>query len=200
MRSPFRSNDVLVDALKKQDEKAVTYFLRRYRHGIYLFCSEDEDLTLEAIETALRDIERYDKTRSSFITWVYGIARKLFLKQIRERQKLHIVYAEDYLQEYDEEETGGNEREEWVKPNSNTCELFPELLSSLYLEKEWKAEIETAIRMLSKKEQAVLRDFCYRKHSRYAPDEQKKVFRKLRINLQQLQEREEKMIRKRLSA
>lgn len=200
MRSPFRSNDVLVDALKKQDEKAITYFLRRYRRGIFLFCEEDEDITQEAIETALQNIERYDKARSTFITWVYGIARKLFLKQKREQQKLQVVYAEDYLQDYDEEETGGNEREEWLKPNSNTSDQFPELLSSLYLEKESKDEIERAIRMLTKHEQAVLRDFCYRKKPRYSADEQKMVFRKLRINLQQLRESEEKIIRKRLSA
>lgn len=111
-----------------------------------------------------------------------------------------MVYAEDYPQDNDKEETGGNEREEWLKPNSNTSDQFPELLSSLYLEKESKDEIETAIRMLTKQERAVLRDFCYRKKPRCSADEQKMVFRKLRINLQQLREREEKIIRKRLSA
>lgn len=200
MRSPFRSNDVLVDALKKQDEKAITYFLRRYRRGIFIYCGEDEDITQEAIETALFSIEKYDSQRSNFITWVYGIAQKLFRKNRREKHRLEIVYAEEYLENYDEEETGGDEREDWLKPNADTQELFPEMLNAIFVEKESRAEIEQAIRMLPKQDQRILKNYCGRNKCSYPVSEQHRVFKQLRINLRGIREREELRIRKRLSA
>src|SRR5574337_188738 len=100
MASPFRKNDALVAGLITRDRNAIEYFFRRYFYGLKLFVEMDEDIAMEAFEIALERISEYNPLKGKFITWVYRIARNLFLKRKRRELTENTIYAEDLLRNY----------------------------------------------------------------------------------------------------
>lgn len=199
MLSPFRKNDVLVAGLIARDKNAIEYFFRRYFHGLKLYVEMDEDLAMEAFEIALEKISDYNPLKSKFITWVYRIGRNLFLKRKRKDNQEQTVFAEDLLRNYDEADTGGDDREEWIAPTAYSEELYGDFFKSRFVDAEFKHQIDRAIKMLSTDEREILKDYCKRSKKKFPENECKTVFKKLRMNLNRIQRAEEKTIAKRLS-
>ena len=179
MASPFKTNDLLVAGLIASDKFAIEYFFRRYFHGLKLYVDNDEDIAMEAFEIALEKIGSYDPAKGKFITWVYRIARNLFLKGIKATQKENTVYAEEILENYNEEDTGGDDREEWVQPNSYNLEEYRNFFQEKFIDVESERHIHQALRMLSTTERKVLRDYCQSKIT--INKELKKIIKKLRV-------------------
>ena len=48
---------------------------------------ESEDITMDAFMMALDKIEKYDKTKSQFSTWLFTIARNITLQRIKENKR-----------------------------------------------------------------------------------------------------------------
>lgn len=154
MASPFRKNDVLVAGLVARDRNALEYFFRRYYYGLKLHVDMDEDLAMEAFEIALEKISEYNALKSKFITWVYRIGRNLFLKRKRKDNQEQTVFAEDLLRNYDEADTGGDDREEWIAPTAYSEEVYGDFFKARFVDAEFRRQVEKALGMLPKRDQA----------------------------------------------
>lgn len=191
MASPFRKNDALVAGLVIRDRNAIGYFFRRYFHGLKIHVDMDEDIAMEAFETALERISEYNALKGKFITWVYRIGRNLFLKRKRKDRQEQTVFAEDLLRNYDEADTGGDDREEWVAPNAYSEEVYGDFFKTRFEEAEFRAQVEKAIGILTKHDQAVLRDYCQGKGKKFTDNDRKTAFKRLRVQLSAIIKAEE---------
>lgn len=90
------------------------------------------------------------------------------------------MFAED-LQNYDEADTGGDDREEWVVPTAYPEEVYGDFFKAHFVDAEFRSQVEKAISMLPKRERAVVRDFCEGKGRKFSESDWKAAFKKLRL-------------------
>ena len=183
MASPFRKNDALVAGLIVRDRNAIGYFFKRYFHGLKIHVDMDEDIAMEAFETALERISEYNALKGKFITWVYRIGRNLFLKRKRKDKQEPTVFAEDLLRNYDEADTGGDDREEWVAPTAYSEEVYGDFFKARFIDAEFGRQVEKALTMLPKHDRAVLRDYCEGKGRKFSESDRRAAFKRLRMQL-----------------
>jgi RNA polymerase sigma factor (sigma-70 family) len=200
MASPYRINSVWVNGLRSGQRAAYVYFFNRYYYGLKIYTEMNEDLAMESFETALLHIDLYDEKKSSFITWIYAIARNKLNRQYRQNRHFQVVFVEDLLECYNEEDTGGDEREEWIKPTADSTDLYSNFLEQTTLHAEEFSEIGQAVKMLSREQKVILNTYLKRTQTKLSTSVLKVVFKQLRLNLFQIREREERLIRNRLSA
>jgi RNA polymerase sigma-70 factor, ECF subfamily len=79
-----------IDRAKSGDPDAFAEIYRQYQHVVYRFGramtgseSAAEDITQETFVALFRDLSRYDATRASFTTYLYGIVRNLSRERLR---------------------------------------------------------------------------------------------------------------------
>jgi RNA polymerase sigma-70 factor (ECF subfamily) len=97
------SDDELLRLVRAGDEEAFIALYRRRQGGIYRFAlrmsgSEEiaEDVTQETFLALLRGDGRFDTTRGSFSSYLFGVARnQIFRRFEKERSLLPIVEEED---------------------------------------------------------------------------------------------------------
>jgi RNA polymerase sigma-70 factor, ECF subfamily len=80
----------LVQRAASGDVNAFTEIFQRYQHIVRRFArvmtgcpAAAEDLSQEVFVAILRDLARYDSSRATFTTYLYGIARNLSRERIR---------------------------------------------------------------------------------------------------------------------
>lgn len=151
----------------------------------------DEDIAMEAFETALERISDYNALKGEFSTWVYRIGRNLFLKRKRKEKREPTFFAEDLLLNYDEADTGGDDREEWVAPSAYSEEVYGDFFKTRFIDPEFRQQVEKAIRMLPKRDRVVLRDYCEGKGKKFTDGDRKAVFKRLRVQLSTVVKAEE---------
>jgi RNA polymerase sigma-70 factor (ECF subfamily) len=88
------SDEVLLPALARGDERAFLVVYRRrqasiYRYALHL-CS-DIDVAAEVVQetflTLLRDAARLDASRGTVLAWLFAVARNQVLRQLRSRRQ-----------------------------------------------------------------------------------------------------------------
>ena len=89
MDHPPEIDEVLLSRLQKGDERAFVTLYRRRQAGIYRFAlnmsgstAVAEDITQEVFLALIRGECGYDPARGSLAGYLYGIARKLFLRHV----------------------------------------------------------------------------------------------------------------------
>ncbi len=82
----------LIQRARQGDAEAVSSLVRAHQHGLYAFILRmsgrpelAEDIVQEAFLRVLRNLDRFD-TRFRFSTWVYTIARRLFLNEAQRQR------------------------------------------------------------------------------------------------------------------
>jgi len=90
-----------VRGLREHSAEACTELYDRYALGIHRFAvtrlgdiQAAEDVVVETMVGVVRDIRRFNPRRSSLSAWVYGIARRRVLLEIRRRKRRKSVPAE----------------------------------------------------------------------------------------------------------
>lgn len=93
--------EALVRALRERSAEACAELYDRYGLGIHRFAvtrlgdtQTAEDVVVETMVGVVRDIGRFNPRRSSLSAWVYGIARRRVLLEIRRRKRWKSVPAE----------------------------------------------------------------------------------------------------------
>src|SRR4030042_1950980 len=93
-----KSDLLLVEEAKKGNEKAFASLMTRYRDSIYFMLlkmvnnpSDAEDLTIEALRKAFRNIDSYPP-RYAFSTWLFMIATNNCIDFVRKKQSSPIPY------------------------------------------------------------------------------------------------------------
>ncbi|MFN0110016.1 MAG: RNA polymerase sigma factor [Blastocatellia bacterium] len=97
------SDEELHDLMRQGDETAFLTLYRRKQGGIYRFalrmCGSDsiaEDVTQEVFLHLIRDNGRFDSTRGSVQSYLFGVARNQVLKRLeRDRPFLSLVGPEE---------------------------------------------------------------------------------------------------------
>lgn len=92
----------LVKGLRARTPEACAELYDRYSTGIHRFAvtrlggdvGAAEDVVVETMVWVTRDIMRFDPQRSSLAAWVYGIARRRVLLELRGRKRQKSVPAE----------------------------------------------------------------------------------------------------------
>ena len=102
---PHLSDEALVDLMREGDEEAFVLLYRRRQPDIHKFVLGmsnsriiTEDVTQEVFINLIRHADRFDPTRGSVRSFLYGIARNCLLQHF-ERERPYVPY---------EEETPGN--------------------------------------------------------------------------------------------
>ena len=100
-RSTEAADAALVRGLREHSAEACTELYDRYALGIHRFAvtrlgdiQAAEDVVVETMVGVVRDIRRFNPRRSSLSAWVYGIARRRVLLEIRRRKRRKSVPAE----------------------------------------------------------------------------------------------------------
>jgi RNA polymerase sigma-70 factor, ECF subfamily len=95
------SDDQLLRLMMAGDEAAFTTLYRRRQGGVYRFALQmsgsealAEDVTQEVFIVLMREAERYDATRGSLQSYLYGIARNHVLRRL-ERDRPFVQFADD---------------------------------------------------------------------------------------------------------
>ena len=90
----------LIAGLRERLPEACAELYDRYGPGIHRFAvtrlgdiQAAEDVVVETMVGVVRDIKRFNPRRSSLSAWVYGIARRRVLLEIRRRKRLKSVPA-----------------------------------------------------------------------------------------------------------
>ena len=91
----------LVARLRERSAEACAELYDRYGLGIHRFAvtrlgdmQTAEDVVVETMVGVVRDIRRFNPRRSSLSAWVYGIARRRVLLEIRRRKRLKSIPVE----------------------------------------------------------------------------------------------------------
>jgi RNA polymerase sigma-70 factor (ECF subfamily) len=92
------SDEVLVDQMREGDEEAFISLYRRRQPDIYRFVFGmsnsriiTEDVTQEVFINLIRHADRFDPTRGSVRSFLYGIARNCLLQHF-ERERRYVSY------------------------------------------------------------------------------------------------------------
>ena len=79
---------------KERTGNDFTYFYKKYYPKLIYYTSKmcndtqkAEDVTTESFMTAFEKIDKYDKDKSQFSTWLFTIARNIMLQEIKNQKK-----------------------------------------------------------------------------------------------------------------
>jgi len=93
--------EALVRELRERSAEACAELYDRYGLSIYRFAvtrlgdiQAAEDVVVETMVGVVQDIRRFNAGRSSLTAWVYGIARRRVLLELRKRKRQKSVPAE----------------------------------------------------------------------------------------------------------
>ena len=93
--------EALVSGLRERSAEACAELYDRYGLSIYRFAvtrlgdiQAAEDVVVETMVGVVQDIRRFNAGRSSLTAWVYGIARRRVLLELRKRKRQKSVPAE----------------------------------------------------------------------------------------------------------
>lgn len=87
------SEEDLISLAKKKNESAFLALYNRYREGLKIHLSklvnpwDIEDICLQTFLKAFLNIERYDKSKGEFRTWLYSIGWNSALDHIGQRKR-----------------------------------------------------------------------------------------------------------------
>jgi RNA polymerase sigma-70 factor, ECF subfamily len=117
------SDDELLRLMEAGDEAAFTTLYRRRQAGVFRFALQmsgseaiAEDVTQEVFLALMNDSSRFDATRGTLASYLYGIARNHVLRRLeRERPFVQIV---------DSAEEGETHVERWVAESNQQDELL----------------------------------------------------------------------------
>ncbi len=100
-KSAREEAEALVRGLRERSAESCAELYDRYGLGIHRFAvtrlgdiQTAEDVVVETMVGVVRDIRRFNPRRSSLSAWVYGIARRRVLLEIRRRKRRKSVPAE----------------------------------------------------------------------------------------------------------
>lgn len=92
---------VLMDLIKKGDEKAFELLLSRHQRPVFNLSlrflneqAEAEEITQETFIRVFKSAETYTP-EAKFTTWLYTIVKNLCFNSLRKRRSVHIVSVED---------------------------------------------------------------------------------------------------------
>lgn len=122
----MESNAILFSDKEKnfkiQTGEEFTFMYKKYYSKLIYFtnkiCGDEqkaEDVSTEAFMTALDKIDKYDKEKSQFSTWLFTIARNLALQDLRQEKRkvsLDIEYDND-----------GTTMKDFITQNDNTYDF-----------------------------------------------------------------------------
>ncbi|MDR0724469.1 MAG: sigma-70 family RNA polymerase sigma factor [Prevotellaceae bacterium] len=135
---PKETDLELVHKALKNDQKAYSRLLSRYRHNIFYYIlrmvgnkTYANDLTQESFDKAFRNLKKYNE-KYAFSTWLYKIAENCTIDFARKRKlnSLHINYSSD-------EESSINENTLYSKtpnPEENMIQQQEEMRLIKYIE------------------------------------------------------------------
>lgn len=82
------------EIFKEQTGNDFTFFYKKYYPKLVYFTSKmcndvqkAEDVTTQSFMTAFEKIDKYDRTKSQFSTWLFTIARNIMLQDIKSNKK-----------------------------------------------------------------------------------------------------------------
>jgi RNA polymerase sigma factor (sigma-70 family) len=95
----------LVKGLHARTPEACAALYDRYATGVHRFAvtrlggdvGAAEDVVVETMACVVRDIARFNPRKSSLAAWVYGIARRRVLLELRRRKRRKSVPAEEQV-------------------------------------------------------------------------------------------------------
>ena len=101
-RDPAAAEASLLAGLREHSPEACAELYDRFALRIHRFAATRlagdvgtaEDVVVETMAWGVRDIRRFDPRRSTLAAWVYGIARRRVMLEIRGRKRLKSVPAE----------------------------------------------------------------------------------------------------------
>lgn len=107
------ADEGLVRALCGQDAAACSELLRRFGPRLHRFATARlagdaelaEDLVVQALADAVRNIRRFNPRKSTLSAWLYGIARRQVLGEQRRARRQKSVPASAHIPLKDAEET-----------------------------------------------------------------------------------------------
>lgn len=121
------SDDELLRLMMAGDEAAFTALYRRRQAGLYRFALQmsgseaiAEDVTQEVFLALMSDATRFDSSRGSLASYLYGIARNHVLRRL-ERDRPFVQIAEDAG---DGAAAGESLTEQWVAEDNPQDELL----------------------------------------------------------------------------
>jgi RNA polymerase sigma-70 factor (ECF subfamily) len=99
-RSTEEANAALVRGLRERAPEACAQLYDRFAPGLHRFAvtrlgdvETAEEVVVETMVSAVRDIRRFNPRRSSLAAWVYGIARRRVQMEIRRQRRRKSVPA-----------------------------------------------------------------------------------------------------------
>ena len=99
-RSSEEADAALVRGLRERAPEACAQLYNRFAPGIHRFAvtrlgdvETAEDVVVETMVSAVRDIRRFNPRRSSLAAWLYGIARRRVQIEIRRQRRRKSVPA-----------------------------------------------------------------------------------------------------------
>jgi RNA polymerase sigma-70 factor (ECF subfamily) len=103
----YSSDSDLLRLMQAGDEEAFVALYRRRQNSVYRFAlqmsgfeSVAEDVTQEVFITLLQEPNRYDESRGSLTSFLYGVARKKILQKLRRESRLLSLFDDE--KDYDE--------------------------------------------------------------------------------------------------
>jgi RNA polymerase sigma-70 factor (ECF subfamily) len=133
----FREHETL---FKERTGNDFTFFYKKYYPKLIYYTSKmcgdqqkAEDITTESFMTAFEKIEKYEKEKAQFSTWLFTIARNILLQDIKASKKtisLDIEYDEEgtTLKDFIQEESSETHVHE---VNQKKAEIMKEHISKL---------------------------------------------------------------------
>lgn len=113
----FSEQEIL---FKERTGNDFTFFYKKYYPKLIYYTSKmcgdtqrAEDVTIESFMTAFEKIDKYEKEKSQFSTWLFTIARNIMLQEIKTRKKTMSIDLEldqegttmkDFIQEEESDE------------------------------------------------------------------------------------------------
>jgi RNA polymerase sigma factor (sigma-70 family) len=133
----FREHETL---FKEKTGNDFTFFYKKYYPKLIYYTSKmcgdqqkAEDITTESFMTAFEKIDKYEKEKAQFSTWLFTIARNILLQDIKASKKtisLDIEYDEEgtTLKDFIQEESSETHVHE---VNQKKAEIMKEHISKL---------------------------------------------------------------------
>ncbi len=99
---PSDTDAALLGGLRQRTAEACAALYERFAPGVHRFAvtrlggdvGAAEDVVVETIVGAVQDVRRFNPRRSSLTAWVYGIARRRVLLELRRRKRRKSVPAQ----------------------------------------------------------------------------------------------------------